>query len=53
MDDDYTGYDFNDFCKICMYSDLLECEEPCCDCLENPIDLYSRTPTEYKPYSRY
>lgn len=53
MSDKYTEYNFIDFCKTCIYSDLLECEEPCCECLENPIDLYSCTPMEYKPYSNY
>ena len=39
---------FHEFCKKCKYRDLPETEDPCFDCLENPVNTYSHTPTEFK-----
>ena len=39
--------EFDKYCKICKYKDLPETEDPCWDCLENPVNVYSRRPTGF------
>ncbi len=39
---------FNEFCPICKHWTKAESEEPCCDCLENPTNTYSRKPVFYE-----
>lgn len=39
---------FNQYCKTCEYKNLKESEEPCDECLSNPINEYSHKPINYK-----
>lgn len=39
---------FYEFCPKCKFYKLDEGEDPCNDCLQNPSNLYSRVPTEFK-----
>lgn len=48
MDEDYKEVYFDQYCKICKYKDLAENEEPCSECLDKPLNLYSHKPVLYK-----
>lgn len=39
--------DFNKYCKTCKYSDVDEWEDPCNECLHNPVKEDSRKPVNY------
>ncbi len=36
--------DFKYWCERCKYSNKAECEEPCNDCLSNPVNVESTRP---------
>jgi hypothetical protein len=40
--------DFNRYCKICEHYKKNESEDPCWDCLSNPINTNSHKPVNYK-----
>ena len=40
--------EFHKFCKTCKYKDVVEYEDPCNDCLDNPVNDYSKKPVNYK-----
>ena len=48
MDNIYKEVYFNQYCKTCKYKNLKESEEPCDECLSNPINEYSHKPINYK-----
>lgn len=48
MDDEYKEVYFDKYCETCEYKDTPEKDEPCSECLENPIKLYSHKPVNYK-----
>ena len=35
-------------CKTCKYYDLSEDQDPCWDCLADPVNTNSSTPTKYE-----
>lgn len=39
---------FHEYCKTCKFKDTSETEEPCNECLDNPMNLYSHKPVNYK-----
>lgn len=39
---------FDQYCKTCKHFKLSETEEPCCDCLEQPVNMYTHKPTKYE-----
>lgn len=39
---------FDEYCATCEYANLEESEEPCAECLDNPIKLYSQKPVNWK-----
>ena len=39
---------FNEYCDKCEYRDLSERDDPCFDCLAEPVNVYSHRPTEWK-----
>ena len=39
--------DFNKYCKTCKYLDVDEQEDPCNECLHNPVKEDSRKPINY------
>lgn len=48
---DINGYKevyFGEFCKKCQYKDKKETESPCCECLEEPVNLYSHKPVKFE-----
>lgn len=40
--------DFNKYCKDCKYYELNEAFDPCNDCLNNPVNTYSKKPVNFK-----
>lgn len=48
MEQIYQEVKFGEFCKKCEYEKLAENEAPCCECLDEPINLYSSKPVYYK-----
>lgn len=49
MEDIYKEVYFDQFCKKCEHKDKKESEDPCFECLDNPENLYSHKPVNYKP----
>lgn len=39
---------FDEFCPKCEYFKVDEGDDPCHNCLQNPVNLHSRVPTEFK-----
>lgn len=52
MESDYLLVDFSRYCKSCKHKDILETEDPCNECLENPTNLYSHKPVKYEAADR-
>lgn len=46
--EDYKEVYFHDYCKTCKYEKIPECEDPCNECLEYPMNLYSHRPIYWK-----
>lgn len=44
MEDTYKEVYFGEYCKNCKYWEKLETDDPCDECLENPVNLYSHKP---------
>jgi hypothetical protein len=40
---------FERFCPECKYAKLAETEEPCDECLAQPVNTDSHKPVNYKP----
>lgn len=38
---------FNEYCKICKYSKNSETEDPCYDCLHEPVNIDSHKPVYF------
>ena len=40
--------DFKKYCETCKYKDVDEVKDPCNECLDNPVNIDSRKPINYK-----
>lgn len=40
--------EFEKWCKKCVYFSKHEEDEPCCDCLEEPVNMNSHKPVMFK-----
>lgn len=40
--------DFYTYCKTCQYKNATEQEEPCCDCVAEPVNQWSHKPIKWK-----
>lgn len=40
--------DFHQYCELCEYSKLSEQDDPCFECLDNPVNSYSHRPIKFK-----
>lgn len=47
-DNNYKEVYFHEYCKTCEHVKVKDTEEPCNECLENPINLYSHKPVNYR-----
>lgn len=43
---------FDQYCYKCKHKDLSEDQEPCNECMTNPVNLYSRRPVNFKEAKR-
>lgn len=48
MEDTYKEVYFGEYCKKCKHEKKAESEDPCYECLENPVNLYSHKPMYYE-----
>lgn len=48
MCDGYKEVYFDQYCNTCKNKNVKEFENPCNECLSNPINLYSHKPVNYK-----
>ena len=40
--------EFDKYCKTCKHKKLKEHEDPCHECLNNPVNTHSRKPIKYE-----
>lgn len=43
---------FHEYCKSCKHEALEGIEEPCNECLDNPVNLHSHKPVKYEEKER-
>ena len=43
----YKEVYFDQYCKDCEHSSLKDTDEPCNECLDHPINLYSHKPVNW------
>ena len=48
MDDNYKEVRFDQYCQKCKHYNKNEDEEPCDECLNNPVNLYSHKPINFE-----
>ena len=48
MEDGYKEVYFNIYCKLCKHIRKDEDEEPCHECLDNSVNLYSHQPVKFE-----
>lgn len=48
MDELYMEVFFNKYCKTCKYRKVDGDVEPCNECLEHPVNLYSHKPVKWE-----
>ncbi len=48
MEDIYKEVYFDRYCKNCTYEKTAEKDEPCYECLNNPVNLYSHKPVNFE-----
>lgn len=48
MEDVYKEVYFNKYCESCKHKELPKKNDPCHECLNNPVNLYSHKPVNWK-----
>ena len=48
MENEYKEVRFDQFCKTCKYEKLDEVKDPCNECLEDFMNLYSSKPVNWE-----
>lgn len=48
MDENYKEVYFHEYCEHCVYKELDNVDEPCNECLDNPINLFSHKPVKFE-----
>ena len=48
MEDTYKIVRFDEYCKKCRYEKLKDDEDPCNECLTNPVNAYSHKPVKFE-----
>lgn len=48
MEDRYKEVYFGEYCNTCKYSSLDEDKDPCHECLNNPVNVYSHKPVNWE-----
>ena len=52
MDEDLMEVYFHKYCKTCVHKDENEAEDPCDECLANPVNSCSHKPVNWKEKSK-
>lgn len=53
MEYSYKEVYFGQYCKKCKHVDTKEDEEPCEECLNYPVNLYSHKPVKFEANPNY
>lgn len=48
MNDIYKEVHFDQYCKKCKHEKNKEKEDPCDECLSEPVNLYSHKPVKFE-----
>ena len=48
MSENYKEVYFDQYCKTCKYKDMKETDDPCDECLYEPMNLYSHKPVKWE-----
>lgn len=40
--------DFKKYCETCKHKDVKEVEDPCNECLDNPVNAHTTKPVKYE-----
>lgn len=48
MTENYKEVYFDQYCKTCKYKDTKETDDPCDECLYEPMNLYSHKPVKWE-----
>lgn len=48
MEDAYKEVEYDKWCKNCRYEQLEETDDPCYDCMGEPVNLYSHKPVKWE-----
>ena len=48
MQDDYKEVHFSEYCLICKHKDVDYTDDPCDECLSNPVNLHSHKPVKFE-----
>lgn len=40
--------EFHKYCELCAFNKLSEKDDPCFECLDNPVNSYSHRPIKFK-----
>ena len=52
MEHPYKEVYFDEYCKSCKYEKTDEKDDPCDECMMNPVNLYSHKPVNWKQKER-
>ena len=44
----YKEVHFHEYCETCVHSEVKDVDEPCDECLDNPMNLHSHKPVNWK-----
>ena len=48
MEDSYKEVYFDQYCKTCKHENLPETDDPCDECLQETVNVYSHKPVKWK-----
>ena len=44
----YKEVYYDQYCKTCKHEKIEEMREPCCECLDNPVNAHSHKPVKWE-----
>ena len=48
VSNDFKEVYFDEYCKTCEHEKVKDINEPCNECLDNPVNLHSHKPVNYE-----
>lgn len=48
LDNEYREVNYGKYCVSCKHADCLENEDPCFECLDSPLNLYTDKPVNWE-----